>query len=214
MLHHISVPRTARYATLGTLDDSTQQVWFVCHGYGQLAEDFIRYVSILDDGSRFIVAPEALSRFYVKPGNGTIGASWMTREDRENDIQDYVRYLDALYDHVFRETDPGSVSLSVLGFSQGVATASRWAALGKGDPDQLVLWAEALPPEFDTPQTAKTLRDLHITTVFGDSDEYITAEAIDRHTDRLRGLGLEFDVVVFEGGHRMDKKTLLSIAKK
>ena len=196
-----------------SLDDSTKQVWFVCHGYSQLAEDFIRYVSILDDGSRFIVAPEALSRFYVKPATGKIGASWMTKEDRENEIQDYVRYLDALHDHVFRETDPSSVSLHVLGFSQGVATAARWAALGKGAPDQLVLWAEFLPPEFDTPQTARALRDLHITAVYGDSDEYITAEAIDRHTDQLQGLGLEFDVVVFEGGHRMDKKTLLRIAQ-
>lgn len=209
----ISVPRTARYATLGTLNDSTKQVWFVCHGYSQLAEDFIRYVSILDDGSRFIVAPEALSRFYVKTGSGKIGASWMTKADRENEIQDYVRYLDALHEHVFRDKDPGSVSLHVLGFSQGVATASRWAALGKGNPDGLVLWAEFLPPEFDTPQTARALRNLHLTTVFGDADEYITAEAIDRHTDRLRGLGLEFEVVIFDGGHRMDKKTLLGIAQ-
>lgn len=211
-MHNLSVPRTARYATLGALDDSTKQVWFVCHGYGQLAEDFIRYVSILDDGSRFVVAPEALSRFYVKTGSGKVGASWMTKEDRQNDIQDYVRYLDALYDRVFETHDRSAVSLHVLGFSQGVATASRWATLGKAKPEHLVVWAEFLPPEFDTPQTAKALRDPHITAVYGDDDEYITARAIDRHTDRLRGLGLEFDVVIFEGGHRMDKKTLLSIA--
>ena len=208
----ISVPRTARYATLGSLSDATRQVWIVCHGYGQLAEDFIRYVSILDDGTRYIVAPEALSRFYVKGGSGKVGASWMTREDRENEIQDYVRYLDTLYDDVFRRAERRSVSLHVLGFSQGVATAARWAALGKGHPDHLVLWAEFLPPEFD-PQSAKPLRDLHVTSVYGVNDEYLQPGAVESHTERLQGLGLTFDVVAFDGGHRMDKETLLRIAQ-
>ena len=42
----------------------------------------------LDDGSRLIVAPEALSRFYLgevsqRPASERrVGASWMTREDR------------------------------------------------------------------------------------------------------------------------------------
>ena len=39
--HHLSVERTARYYTLGSLD-GPRDVWFVCHGYGQLAARFLK----------------------------------------------------------------------------------------------------------------------------------------------------------------------------
>ena len=32
----------ARYYRLGNLDATTKQLWFVLHGYGQLAQFFIR----------------------------------------------------------------------------------------------------------------------------------------------------------------------------
>ena len=40
--HHITVNRTARYFTLGEVNDDLREIWFVLHGYGHLAERFIR----------------------------------------------------------------------------------------------------------------------------------------------------------------------------
>ena len=37
--HHITVPRTARYITLGEIE-SAAEVWFVLHGYSMLAAGF------------------------------------------------------------------------------------------------------------------------------------------------------------------------------
>src|SRR5690606_29110285 len=108
---HTTVPRTARYYTLGRAGPELGQVWFVCHGYGQLAARFIRRFRGLDNGRRLIVAPEALSRFYVGDHGGPhgpesrVGATWMTREDRLREIDDYVRYLDLLHDHVMAGAD-------------------------------------------------------------------------------------------------------------
>ncbi len=65
--HSLVVPRTARYYTLGPTHGFPRELWFVCHGYGQLAERFLRQFAPLDDGTRLIVAPEALSRFYLDP---------------------------------------------------------------------------------------------------------------------------------------------------
>ena len=59
---------------LGALSAETREIWFVVHGYGQLAEYFIRHFRGLDDGTRYIVAPEGLSRFYVKEWT-RVGAS-------------------------------------------------------------------------------------------------------------------------------------------
>jgi dienelactone hydrolase len=143
------VQRTARFATLGDMHERIRQVWFVCHGYSQLVKEFIRYFSVLDDGTRLVVAPEALSRFYLESTDGKVGASWMTKEDRLEEVNDYVRYLDALYEHISTQVDLNGTTVHVFGFSQGVATASRWISRGTVRADQLVLWAGALPPELD-----------------------------------------------------------------
>ena len=52
--HHLRVQRTARYYTLGGGSGAPRTVWFVLHGYGQLAGEFIRYFSDLatDDYAR------------------------------------------------------------------------------------------------------------------------------------------------------------------
>lgn len=55
--HRIAVARTARYFTLGRAE---REVWFVLHGYGQLADRFLRHFDPIDDGTRLIVAPEGL----------------------------------------------------------------------------------------------------------------------------------------------------------
>jgi len=94
---HITVSRTARYFTLGELSQSTKDIWIVLHGHRQLAGDFINIFNELAVEGSFIIAPEGLMRLYIKGDYGDVGASWMTKEDRESDINDYVKYLDKLY---------------------------------------------------------------------------------------------------------------------
>src|SRR5213596_1853113 len=131
--HHIGVSRTARYFTLGDSSRGVGEVWFACHGYGQVASRFLEKLRVLDDGRRYLVAPEGLSRFYLSesPTERRVGASWMTREDRLAEIDDYVRYLDALCQEVLRGLEPRAPQVTALGFSQGAATVSRWASIGK-----------------------------------------------------------------------------------
>src|ERR1051325_282423 len=141
---HIAVPRSARYAILGSPAAALREVWFVCHGHGQLAARFLSRFLPLESPDRLFIAPEALSRYYLSPPKvaphppGTpVGASWMTSEDRESEIDDYVRYLDLLHDEIFSVVDRSKVRLWVLGFSQGVATVARWVVKGKVEPDSV-----------------------------------------------------------------------------
>src|ERR1019366_4806806 len=109
--HHIPVQKTARYYTLGQIGPEITDVWFACHGYGQLASDFAAEFECIEAPERLIVVPEALSRFYVPAGPGLhgpdakVGATWMTREDRESEIADYVSYLDELYGEIMKGLD-------------------------------------------------------------------------------------------------------------
>ena len=111
--HHLNVSRTARYYTIGDLENKPSEVWIVLHGHTYLAKRFIRYFRVLEDDRRLIVAPEGLSRFYVNHEARRVGASWMTREDRLNEIADYVNYLDELYRHLFETLEQMSEHLFV-----------------------------------------------------------------------------------------------------
>jgi predicted esterase len=211
--HHLQVSRTARYHTIG--DPAASEVWIVCHGYAQLARYFLRSFAGIDDGSRYIVAPEALSRYYFETAPGVHGpdarvaATWMTKEDREHEIDDYIAYLDALAVDV---TAVARERVVALGFSQGAATVSRWAARGTTHIDHVILWGSGLPPELEAgPQL---LRNASLTIAVGTSDEAVSAEGIARQEARLRAGGMAYDLVRYDGGHRIEAEPLTEIAER
>jgi predicted esterase len=144
--HHIRVQRTARYYTIGGAPGvATKRFWFVLHGFGQLAGTFVRFFADLSSDESIVVAPEAMNRYYmvnpdVAPARDRpVGATWMTREDRESEIADYVEYLDAVADEVTGGALAPGVRLDVIGFSQGAATATRWIAHGTVPATRLIL---------------------------------------------------------------------------
>ena len=113
-----------------------------------------------------------------------------------------------------RRPDGTAPSIRVLGFSQGAATASRWALLGDTAVDRLVLWGGAPAHDLDLSAHAERLRALDLTLVTGTDDPYVTEErraAVRRRLDR-------HDIPVtertFEGGHRLDDAVLGEIASE
>lgn len=215
-LASLTVPRTARYATFGPPPALAEAWWIVFHGYGQLAADFLGQCTALDGGRRLVVAPEALSRFYLAApgapdGDQRIGASWMTREARDDEIGDYLRYLDLLVASL-REGVPHPPPLHVLAFSQGTATASRWVAAGSTPVARLVCWGGVLAPELDITSPDAPLRRTRIQLVVGTRDRFATAERVATERARLDGAGLAYEAITFDGGHRLDDATLARIA--
>ena len=196
-----STPRSARYFTLGSPQHAAD-VWLVCHGYGQLASRFLERFRPIEAERRCIVAPEGLSRFYLteSPAERRVGASWMTREDRLHEIDDYVRYLDGVYGNVV----PRNARVTALGFSQGTATVCRWAGLGSSRIDRLIVWGGEVPPDLDL----KRLRVPGLTIVYGTRDELFTPKIIAATEERLRANQIGYELMPFEGGHEIDETTL------
>lgn len=212
--HRVTLARSGRYFTLGGTEP--REVWFACHGYGQLAARFLEKLRVLDDGRRCLVAPEGLSRFYLseRATERRVGASWMTREDRLAEIADYVRYLDAVYDDVFARFDRARVTVHALGFSQGAATVSRWTAMGKSRVDRVVLWGGEFPPDLDLTRAdfAGRLRGARLTLVYGRSDEYITPKVVAGITERLGAHDIPYREISFAGGHELNVAVLKQLA--
>ena len=214
----VAVQRTARVAMLGPATAGIRELWYVLHGYGQLAAEFIESCRALDDGTRLIVAPEALSRFYDGDvqarmhKDARVGASWMTREDRESEISDYLGYLDTLHAAMLASIGATATpSVTVLGFSQGGATAARWVASGRVNAARLVVWGSLFPPELDLADPAAPIRRAAVTQVVGTKDIFATPKIVAKETARLRDAGLPYRFVTFEGGHRLDDDTLRAL---
>jgi len=212
MEHHIVVRRTARYYTLGSVENEPSEVWFVLHGHMYLARQFIRYFRALEDPNMLIVAPEGLSRSYVNHEERRVGASWMTKEDRLNEISDYVSYLDELYRHLFAALNRSSTKVHVLGFSQGAATACRWVVMGESKIDRLTIWAGLVPPDLDLETGGDSLRDAKLTVVLGDKDEWVDATEATEQKARLTELGILHEFIRFDGGHVLEDDVLRRLA--
>lgn len=168
--------------------------------------------------ARAIVAPEALSRYYLDDTRGgshaasAVGATWMTREDRDSEIADQITYLDALADSALAAAPASAVRLTVLGFSQGVATACRWVDRGRTQPHRLVCWGGAIPDDVRLADGAPIRRPA-LWLVVGSRDIYATPDRVAQQEAALRAADVPFTRLGFEGGHRLDDDTLRRLAE-
>jgi len=203
--HHIQVTKSARYFTLGQLSNQTKEVWLVMHGYAQLAAEFIQDFEVLNDGTRFIVAPEGLNKFYARGFGGKPVATWMTSEDREAEITDCINYLTVLYQSL---NIPPQVKVVVLGFSQGVATASRFIHHTQQKIDDFVIYAGEIAAELVEPLSNK-IKSLPVTYITGTNDPFITPEKHQKVYELMHQLNAK--IIEFDGGHEIKKEVLINL---
>jgi len=200
---------SARYYKIGNASAS-KKIWFVLHGYGQLAKYFIKKFSVLEENGICIIAPEGLSKFYTQRNPDRIGATWMTRENRLVDIDNYICYLDSVFDQVV--TNAQEKEITLFGFSQGAATASRWAQQGNICFDRLILWAGIFPPDMHFDQRKHVFNDKKIIQVYGRTDQYLNDHVFIEMKEIQTKLNVTPEILVFEGGHEIHEKTLLDLS--
>ena len=215
--HSIVVPRSARYYVLGAESARGRELWIVLHGVGQLAGDFIEYFTELNDGHHVVAAPEALNRYYtasisVPSAERPVGATWMTKEFRDAEIADYVRYLDLLHAELAAKYQPRRTV--VVGFSQGGATASRWAVHGTTALDAVVLWGATLPPDLDLVAARQRLSRSRLFFAIGRTDQHISPDAVAKERARLDASGIRYELIEYDAGHSIKRAVLNELAAK
>lgn len=196
----INISKTARYYTFGNRN-TAKHFWFVLHGYGQLAKYFIRNFNHLNPDEYFIVAPEGFHRFYLNGFDGRVGATWMTKEARLDDIDDYVKFLDQVFDTTM--SDKLDADFTCFGFSQGVATASRWIAYGKHKPKTAILWAGSFPPDLKQVAASKSFASIKTFCCVGTEDPFVKENQIDETKKHLAALNIEAEWISYSGDHKI-----------
>ncbi len=203
-LEQIVVERNFRFEKIQTNEPITH-VLFAFHGYGQLVTYFKRKFAALNLPNTLIVFPEGMHRFYLNGSSGRVGASWMTKEWRENDIQENNQALNTLFQHINAKYNPAKIS--VLGFSQGGATAARWVAASSFQCDHFIAWGSVFPP--DLIDEKNELVATKKTAVFGNQDPYFPTTELEKiQTDYTKQ---NFKCVIFEGAHDIEATTLKTI---
>lgn len=191
----------ARYSTLGNLSEQTEFVWVVFHGYGQLTEYFIKKFEVIDTNKNYIIAPQGLSTAYLKDFTGRVGANWMTKYDRELDIQNNLNYLETLIKAELNEISMTNKKLIVLGFSQGAATASRWIAHTDYQIEKFLVWGGMIAHDIDT-VFYKKMTD-KIVLFYGDEDEFISQEGLKTSLMKLKKIGIYPKLIPYQGTHKI-----------
>lgn len=191
-------------------------VWFVLHGYGQLAPYFIPKFKSLTEHNICVLAPEGLSHYYLedastrnKTGSTRVGASWMTRENRLMDIDNYLAYLNSVY---LREIDADkNLAITLLGFSQGAATASRWILNNSTCFKRLILWAGIFPDDMNFEKGKSVLKEKEVMLVYGKHDPFLNQSRINEMKSLSEKLEITPTQLVFEGVHEIHEPTLFQL---
>jgi predicted esterase len=199
MDHSFSHSKTYRYFTQGDKKKS-KRLLIALHGYGQLGKFFLKKFSTCPE-SFFIVTPEGPHRFYRNGYSGRVGASWMTKEAREDDIKDNINWLNALLLKV--KEDASFEEIYLLGFSQGGATAARWFYDQPNRFNQLILWSSVFPPDINTSMLTNGHNNSY---VVGTNDEFINEHQRNEEVSFYEGIG--FSTHIYDGNHDIDAITL------
>ena len=169
--------------------------------------------SEFDADQHFIIAPEGLNRFYQKGFGGDVVASWMTKRDRLEEIDDFAGYLSGIY-NLFVDKVQSDCTKIVMGFSQGGTTAYRWMHHSSVQANLLIGYATWIPEDIDL-QTAKTnFSEMKLLYTYGKNDQFLNQTRIAALNSVIEKNKLDVLWEPYDGEHRIEKKQLMHIANK
>jgi predicted esterase len=207
----IKTEKTARYYQLGKATNNIKNLWIVFHGYGELAGEFIRNFNVIQNEETLIIAPEALNKFYLRGFYGKVGATWMTTEDRKNEISDYIFTINKIYNKVSDRLNAADITINLLGFSQGTHTAARWLHFTETKVDNLLLWSGTFPHDCNYIEKNKYWSRIKTQIILGDHDKLLSEENIKSEIDFMNSQKLKYKIINYNGDHSLDLHKLISI---
>jgi predicted esterase len=202
----------APYYKSGDFSKETESIWIIFHGYGQLVDSFQSSFQTIDNEKNILLFPQGLSRFYLKGAQKEVGASWMTSYERQTDIDNYINYLDLIYE---REVQSNSAKqLNILAFSQGAHTASRWIYHSGISYSNLILWGAGIAHEIDMQIVRESFSNGRNTFVVGNRDRFVDQHSLKRLRDLYRTIGLKYELISYDGGHEINPEILSKVIQK
>ena len=177
-----------------------------------LSEYFIKKFDCIINETTLVIAPEATNRFYLGNNYTRVGASWMTKLDREQEISDNILFLDKLFSIIKKEIGHDNFKLNTLGFSQGGPALVRWLMSNKLNTNSLILWGSDIPKDSLVIENKSRWDSMNLKIVIGKNDEYINEEKKQEFVGVVKSYGLKYELIEYEGSHKIIEEELKKIA--
>jgi predicted esterase len=207
MTKHVQTEFKAPYYTFGELTSSTPAIWIACHGYGQLGEFFMKKLETFAELGHHGIVLQGLHKFYYTQER--VGASWMTKHDREVDLLNQRTYFSRVFEAEYGGLKLSDFQVNLIGFSQGVSAISRLLFHLKLPCDNLVFWAGGFPPELPGSEISFLKKDYKLIVAIGDKDQYYNEENYMKNIEYIRAtFNREQEVHIYPGRHTVDTNLL------
>jgi len=76
---------------------------------------------------------------------------------------------------------------------------------------KLVQWAGEFPPEPNYQKKLEYLNGIDMRMVYGDKDSFIKGKHKDKVLGHIKDVGLDMEIIEYEGLHRIDRNVLTDI---
>lgn len=201
--------RTGRYFHNQINFETVDTVIFAIHGYACLARSFFKKLDFLAIKNNLLVCPEGLSKFYFKGFEGKVVASWMTSEDRKNEIKDYCVYLDKVYSTIINST-PNQKKIIVLGFSQGCATICRWLSNDYSEANEIILCSGDFPNDVNY-KKSNNFQTAHLKYLYGTRDPFLDKQNLSDIRSRIKKNVINSVFHSFNDSHKINEELISDI---
>ena len=210
-VHSIPVTRSLDYAL--ALPESSEGAPLVIglHGWGQSCRSFLRKLQPLTDAGFAVAVPQAPHQFYVSMDPKKVGFSWLTMYERDRSVSEFTDDMARLIEDVKSRYGVDTSRVFIIGFSQGVSMAHRFAVSGKADVAAIAACAADLPPDVEEQLPAPYKYPVLI--VHAHEDPIIPWEKGDAAAKAITLAGHPVDVHRFEGGHTLPPEVMRHIGE-
>jgi predicted esterase len=179
------------------------------HGFGQKCKGFMRNFASLRDRNIMVAAPQGTHQFYMQLEPKKVGFNWLTIYEKENSIDDFVKYMARLLDALESEHGRLRDNVFLLGFSQGVSMAYRFAASGCITPRGLIACCADLPA--DVAEKLSGMRPFPVLISHAVDDPIFPLSKADDAEAQLKAHAFPVDQLRYEGGHTLPEEVVCSI---
>ncbi len=212
MVKTVSYTHSNSYEVLYPILPTTKNIWLCFHGLGYLSKFFKKYFKSLDAATNAVIIPQAPAKFYLGKHFEHVGASWLTKVDTQQEMQNNLNYLDQI---MVQEEILGDPRLVFMGYSQGVSIATRLLKQYAQPIKALIMHSGSIPAELTEEDgklfQANCSRFIHIA---GTKDEYLTDELVKREESKIERLfGTDCELHRPEIKHEVDIDLIATISK-
>ncbi|MBI1317931.1 MAG: alpha/beta fold hydrolase [Candidatus Hydrogenedens sp.] len=180
------------------------------HGWGMNCESFLRRLGPLADAGCAVAALQAPNQFYLDMASKKVGFHWLTVYEKEQSIRDIQTYIENVLDDLAGRLAYDPARVYVLGFSQGVSIAWRFAVRTARPIAGLVACCADLPP--DVAERLPETTPFPALLTHAVDDAVIPRAKLDEAVAVLQAIHWPHDMFTYEGGHEVVPEAAANIA--